>query len=104
MFCFQIFYKPTCWGKSVKVQLLYNYFLITLWILLSKGSGMSTAKRKSILVSFYKSVVGTLFPVQEPNTSEQGKVWVDVDKKVFYYFSLCWYKVSTCRYKLHNPW
>ena len=35
---------------------------------------MSTAKRKSILVSFYKSVVGTLFPVQEPNTSEQGKV------------------------------
>lgn len=62
---------------------------------------MSTAKRKSILVSFYKSVVGTLFPVQEPNTSEQGKV--DVDKKIFYYFSLCWYEVSTCRYKLHNP-
>lgn len=47
---------------------------------------MSTAKRKSILVSFYKSVVGTLFPVQEPNTSEQGKVWVDVDKKVFLLF------------------
>ncbi|XP_022780586.1 protein fuzzy homolog isoform X3 [Stylophora pistillata] len=37
----------------------------------SSGSGMPTAKRKSILVSFYKSVVGTLFPVQEPNTSEQ---------------------------------
>ncbi|XP_066026825.1 protein fuzzy homolog isoform X3 [Pocillopora verrucosa] len=37
----------------------------------TSGSGMSTAKRKSILVSFYKSVVGTLFPVQEPNTSEQ---------------------------------
>lgn len=45
---------------------------------------MSTAKRKSILVSFYKSVVGTLFPVQEPNTSEHGKVQVDVDKKRSY--------------------
>lgn len=29
------------------------------------GCGMSIAKRKSILVSFYKSVVGTLFPPHE---------------------------------------
>ncbi|KAK2569127.1 Protein fuzzy-like protein [Acropora cervicornis] len=29
------------------------------------GGGMSIAKRKSILVSFYKSVVGTLFPPHE---------------------------------------
>ena len=44
---------------------------------------MSTAKRKSTLVSFYKSIVGTLFPVQEPNTSEQGTMTVyDYKKKV----------------------
>jgi len=35
---------------------------------------MSTAKRKSLLVSFYKSIVGTLFPSQEPTTSSQGTV------------------------------
>ena len=33
---------------------------------------MSAAKRKSILVSFYKSIVGTLFPAQESTTSSQG--------------------------------
>lgn len=36
---------------------------------------MSTAKRKSILVSFYKSIVGTLFPSQEPSTSTQGTMY-----------------------------
>jgi len=35
---------------------------------------MSTAKRKSILVSFYKSIVGTVFPYQGPITSSQGTV------------------------------
>lgn len=35
---------------------------------------MSTAKRKSVLVSFYKSIVGTLFPSQEPTTSSPGTV------------------------------
>lgn len=42
--------------------------------LVTTGSGMSTAKRKSILVSFYKSIVGTVFPHQELTTSSQGTV------------------------------
>jgi len=36
------------------------------------GGGMSIAKRKSILVSFYKSVVGTLFPPHELAASLTG--------------------------------
>ncbi|KAJ7381983.1 hypothetical protein OS493_037862 [Desmophyllum pertusum] len=42
------------------------------------GGGMSTAKRKSILVSFYKSIVGTLFPSQEPSTSTQDEPSCDL--------------------------
>ncbi|XP_078347527.1 protein fuzzy homolog [Oculina patagonica] len=37
------------------------------------GGGMTTAKRKSILVSFYKSIVGTLFPAPESTTSSQDE-------------------------------
>ena len=43
---------------------------------------MSTAKRKSILVSFYKSIVGTLFPSQEPATSSQGTVLPSIGRIV----------------------
>jgi len=42
------------------------------------GSGMSTAKRKSILVSFYKSIVGTVFPYQGPITSSQDEPSCDL--------------------------
>ena len=50
-------------------------FLIDLFgffIFFISGGGVSTAKRKSLLVSFYKSVVGTLFPPQESATPLQG--------------------------------
>ena len=33
---------------------------------------MSPARRKAVLVSFYKSVIGTLFPPQESPTSVKG--------------------------------
>lgn len=51
-----------------------SWFNVEFCFLQRTGSGMSTAKRKSILVSFYKSIVGTLFPSQEPTTSSQGTV------------------------------
>lgn len=44
----------------------------------SSGGGVSTAKRKSILVSFYKSVVGTLFPPQTTATSVQDEPSCDL--------------------------
>lgn len=47
--------------------ILFNVFLFFL-----PGGGMSIAKRKSILVSFYKSVVGTLFPPHELAASLTG--------------------------------
>lgn len=42
------------------------------------GGGVSTAKRKSLLVSFYKSVVGSLFPPQESATPLQGQPSCDL--------------------------
>ena len=58
---------------------LYRYITYSVrgltWIsLVTTGSGMSTAKRKSMLVSFYKSIVGTIFPYQGSTTSSQGTV------------------------------
>lgn len=47
--------------------ILFNVFLFFF-----PGGGMSIAKRKSILVSFYKSVVGTLFPPHELAASLTG--------------------------------
>ena len=52
---------------------------------------MSIAKRKSILVSFYKSVVGTLFPPQESATSVQGMICLH--NSYFFFSSVCFEKL-----------
>lgn len=72
----------------------------SLFFFFSTGGGVSIAKRKSILVAFYKSVVGTLFPPQESATSVQGMAhlpqgWIlkarsEKNSQKIIYFGLKW--------------
>lgn len=77
LFCIVLLKLNWCLTSHLSFRFILNHTICKSWkscviLFLFPGGGMSIAKRKSILVSFYKSVVGTLFPPHELAASLTG--------------------------------